>query len=135
MFNNGNANHWLKLNLQGVQSNRNGIGARVELYGAWGKQIRDVQSGTGFQNMSTLNAHFGIGAATAIDKVVIKWPSGTVDTIFNPSSDQSLLVLEGSTLLAVNQSKNDTFTVYPNPVNDIINIKLYNPQDQRRLDS
>ncbi|WP_309642156.1 FG-GAP-like repeat-containing protein [Flavobacterium sp.] len=127
LFNNGNANHWLKLNLQGVQSNRNGIGARVELYGAWGKQIRDVESGTGFQNMSSLNTHFGIGTETAIDKVVIKWPSGTVDTIFNPSSDQSLLVVEGSTLLAVNQSKNDTFTVYPNPVNDVINVKLYNP--------
>jgi hypothetical protein len=127
LFNNGNQNHWIKLHLQGVESNRNGIGARVELFGAWGKQIRDVQSGTGFQNMSTINTQFGIGAETNIDKIVIKWPSGTEDTILNPSSDQNLLVLEGSTLLAVNQIKNDTFTVFPNPVNDFINVKLYNP--------
>ncbi len=127
LFNNGNDNHWIKLNLEGVESNRNGIGARVELYGAWGKQIRDVQSGTGFQNMSTINTQFGIGAETNIDKIVIKWPSGTEDTILNPSSDQNLYVVEGSTLLAVNQIKNDTFTVFPNPVNDFINVKLYNP--------
>ena len=126
LFNNGNDNHWIKLHLQGVESNRNGIGARVELYGAWGKQIRDVQSGTGFQNMSTINTQFGIGSETNIDKVVIKWPSGTEDTILNPSSDQNLFVVEGSTLLAVNQPKNDTFTVFPNPVNDFINVKLYN---------
>lgn len=127
LYNNGNSNHWITMNLEGVTSNRNGIGARVELYGAWGKQIRDVQSGTGFQNMSTINAHFGIGAETDIEKVIVRWPSGTVDTILNPSSDQSLLVLEGSTLLAVNQAKNGAFSVYPNPANDIINVKLNNP--------
>jgi hypothetical protein len=127
LFNNGNDNHWIKLHLEGVVSNRNGIGARVELYGAWGKQIRDVQSGTGFQNMSTINTQFGIGSETNIDKIVIKWPSGTEDTILNPSSDQNLYVVEGSTLSTVNQIKNDTFTVFPNPVNDFINVKLYNP--------
>ena len=127
LFNSGNTNHWIKLNLEGVTSNRNGIGARVEVYGAWGKQIRDVQSGTGFQNMSSINAHFGIGAETAIEKVIVRWPSGTVDTILNPSSNQNLHVLEGSTLLAVNQVKNDTFSVYPNPANDFINVKLNNP--------
>lgn len=124
LFNNGNDNHWIKLNLEGVQSNRNGIGARVELYGAWGKQIRDVQSGTGFQNMSSINPHFGIGAETVIEKVIIRWPSGTVDTILNPSSDQSLLVVEGSSLLAVSQAKSGAFTVYPNPANDLIHVKL-----------
>jgi hypothetical protein len=37
-FSSGNSNNWIKLNLEGVQSNRNGIGARVEIYGSWGKQ-------------------------------------------------------------------------------------------------
>jgi len=113
LFNNGNANHWITLNLQGLQTNRNGIGSRVEVYTAAGKQIRDVQSGTGFQNMSTINAHFGLGpdtanrgtaAAPTIEKIIIKWPSGVVDTILNPSVDQDLLVVEGSSLLAVNQA-------------------------------
>ncbi|MCD8518906.1 MAG: CRTAC1 family protein, partial [Flavobacterium sp.] len=83
-----NGNNWVKFNLQGIQSNRNGIGARVEIYGAWGKQIRDVRSGEGFRHMSTLNAHFGLGTATAIDQVVIIWPSGIVDVINNPNINQ-----------------------------------------------
>ncbi|MGH2667046.1 FG-GAP-like repeat-containing protein [Flavobacterium sp.] len=124
-YNVPNANHWITINLQGVQSNRNGIGARVEIYGAWGKQIREIRSGNGFSHQSSLNAHFGIGAETAITKVIIRWPSGTVDTIDNPASNQALLVLEGSTL-DVKSFVNSDFAVYPNPVKDILNIKVKN---------
>lgn len=124
MLNAGNTNKWLKVTLQGTQSNRNGIGARVEIYGAWGKQIRDVQSGVGFRNMNTLNTHFGIGQATAITKVVIKWPSGLVDTINNVTPNTTLHVVEG-THLGTRDVENiqDLFTVYPNPTFDIINFK------------
>lgn len=127
MMNNGNSNKWLKVTLQGVTSNRNGIGARVEVYGAWGKQIRDVQSGVGFRNMNTLNTHFGIGQATEIAKVVIKWPSGKVDTINNVTPNTTLFVLEGSTL-AVNDVKNNSeaLTIYPNPSTDVINFNSKN---------
>ena len=120
-FNNGNTNKWIKFNLQGVQSNLNGIGARIEIYGVWGKQIRDVQSGTGFQNMSTINAHFGIGAETIITQAIIRWPSGIVDTINNPLPNQSLLVVEGSTLS--NETFNSSeFSLYPIPTKNTLNI-------------
>src|SRR5690606_2927347 len=49
-FNNGNNNNWIKFSFEGIQSNRNGIGARVEIHGAWGMQIREVRSGDGFRN-------------------------------------------------------------------------------------
>lgn len=123
LFNNGNTNKWLNVNLRGVTSNRNGIGARVEIHGTWGQQIRYVQSGTGFQNMSTLTAHFGIGQATIINQVVIKWPSGTIDTINNVNPNQNLLVVEGSTL-ATNSFENGVFAIYPNPAKNNINIQL-----------
>ncbi len=124
-INNGNTNKWLKLNLQGIQSNSNGIGARVEIYGSWGKQIRDVRSGEGFKYMSSLNVHFGIGQATAIDQVVIKWPSGIVDTFVNPSPNQTLFVAEGVTL-SVNQNEISSFVMYPNPAKDFITLKSAN---------
>ncbi|MEW5675136.1 FG-GAP-like repeat-containing protein [Flavobacterium enshiense] len=114
-----NGNNWLKISLQGVQSNRNGIGARVEIYGAWGKQIRDIRSGEGFEYMSTLNAHFGIGTETQVTQVIIKWPSGVVDTISNPSSNQNLTVVEGSTL-GLAENNLGGFTMYPNPAKDFI---------------
>lgn len=123
LMNNGNTNKWLKVTLQGTVSNRNGIGARIEIYGTWGKQIRDVQSGVGFQNMNTLNTHFGIGQAATITKVIVKWPSGTVDVINNVTPDSTLFVLEGS-FLKVDEIQNNKglFTVYPNPADDMINF-------------
>lgn len=118
-----NGNNWLKLTFQGIQSNSNGIGARIEIYGAWGKQIRDVRSGEGFKYMSSLNTHFGLGTASTIDQVVIKWPSGIVDTFTNVAPNQVLNVVEGQTL-GTNSFDSFVFTVYPNPVKNIININI-----------
>jgi hypothetical protein len=124
-MNSGNPNKWIKIALEGVASNTNGIGARVEIYGSWGKQIREIRSGEGFGYMSTLNAHFGIGTASAIDAIIIRWPSGTVDTILNPSSNQFLTVVEGSTL-GLGQVESSFFSIYPNPAADVVNIKMPN---------
>ena len=129
LFNNGNSNNWLNVNLHGIVSNRNGIGARVEIYGTWGEQIRYVQSGTGFQNMSTISAHFGLGAAppnktnSTVTQVIVRWPSGIIDTINNVTSNQNLLVIEGSTL-ANNSFNNGVFSIYPNPAKNVVNIEL-----------
>jgi ASPIC and UnbV/FG-GAP-like repeat/Secretion system C-terminal sorting domain len=117
-----NSNNWIKVSLQGIASNSYGIGARVEIYGAWGKQIREIHSGDGFKYMSSLNAHFGIGAATAITQIIIKWPSGTVDTINNPAINSRINVVEGSTL-AVGTFANSEFSIYPNPAKNVLNIK------------
>ena len=117
-----NGNNWIKVALQGIQSNSNGIGARIEIYGAWGKQIRDIRSGVGFEFMSSLNAHFGIGTATAIDKIIIRWPSGVVDTILNPAKNQTLKVTEGATLAAGSFTTSE-FSLYPNPVKNMLTIK------------
>ena len=117
-----NSNNWLKVALQGIQTNSNGIGARLEIYGAFGKQIRDIRSGEGFKYMGSLNAHFGIGQATTITQLIIRWPSGIVDTYNNPTINQRLLAVEGSTL-AVGSFINSEFSLYPNPTKNILNIK------------
>ena len=119
-LNAGNDNNWLKITLLGIVSNGNGIGARVEIHGPWGIQIRDVRSGEGFRFMSSLNTHFGIGSADEIEQVVIKWPSGVVDTINNPGINQTLHIEEGSTVLSNPEFTVSSFKVYPNPANDFI---------------
>lgn len=100
-YNTGNENNWLGVTLEGVESNRNGIGARLEIYGAWGKQIRDVHSGVGFRHMGTLNTHFGVGSATEIDSLIVRWPSGNVDVICRPDTNQILHVIENSGPVAI----------------------------------
>ncbi|MFD0963201.1 FG-GAP-like repeat-containing protein [Pseudofulvibacter geojedonensis] len=122
-MNDGNSGHnWVKINTQGVQSNSNGIGARVEVYTAnLGMQIRDVITGNGFRHMSSLTTHFGLGSETAITQIIIKWPSGITDTITNPGINQTHNVIEGSTLNVLDFIL-DNKAIYPNPTTDFIQI-------------
>jgi hypothetical protein len=120
-----NSNNWIKIHLEGIESNRNGIGARVEVYTTTEgieKQIRDIRSGDGFRYMSSLNAHFGIGEAEEIEKVVVKWPSGTIDTILNPNINEALHVVEGEHVLGNEEFTASSFTLYPNPAKEFLTI-------------
>ena len=91
-----NGNHFLTLNLVGTTSNEGAYGARAEIYGAWGKQIREVHAGESYGTCNTSNLHFGLGVNTSIDSVIVRWPSGTVTTIINPAADQFITIKEGS---------------------------------------
>ena len=104
-INNGNGNNYLKVALQGTSSNVNGIGARLELYGPWGQQVREVRSGESYGIMTSLTQHFGIGTIPFVDSLVVRWPSGVVDVIVSPAINQTLSVVEGSSCvptLAIN---------------------------------
>ncbi|MGK0286684.1 MAG: hypothetical protein ACI9GM_001735 [Salibacteraceae bacterium] len=120
--NNTTANNWIKINTLGTDSNINGIGARVEIMTPAGKQVRDVRSGEGFEFMSSLNTHFGIGTETSIDNITIYWPSGVVDFIANPTINTTLTIVEGSALSIEDETLVDV-SIYPNPVEDILTIK------------
>lgn len=126
-YNQGNENNWLKIKLVGTDSNPNGIGARIEIYAdnddaSWQKQIRDVRSGEGFKYMGSLNTHFGLGQETSIDRIVIHWPSGLVETLENPDINTLLILTEG-TMLSNNEIVTNSFKVYPNPTIDVLNIE------------
>ena len=80
-LNDGNDNNWIKIALQGDESNSNGIGARIEIEGSWGSQIREVRAGESYGTQNSLITHFGLGAATDIETIKIIWPSGIEDII------------------------------------------------------
>jgi len=122
-LNQPNANNWLKVGVIGVESNINGIGARVEVYSNLGTQIRDVKSGSGFEFMNTLNCYFGIGEDIEIETVIIRWPSGIVDQIDNPEINNTLIVEEGASLLGVDRVAFKNFSLYPVPAEDELNLK------------
>jgi hypothetical protein len=121
-INNTNSNNWVKINTVGDVSNINGIGARIEITTPSGTQIRDVRSGEGFRYMSSLNTHFGIGADTEILDMTIYWPSGIVDHIPAPAINTTHTVVEGTFLGILDESLTD-LTIFPNPVNDILNLQ------------
>jgi hypothetical protein len=119
--NGGNGNNWIKINTIGTISNINGIGARVEIHTDAGIQIRDVRSGEGFEFMSSLNTHFGLGSQTAINNIIIYWPSGIIDNIANPSINTTHPITEGATLNIIDETLSSV-SIFPNPVTDILNI-------------
>jgi len=121
-LNNGNSNNWTEILLEGVESNINGIGARVELHYDTDKmQIREVRSGESYGTMNSLMTHFGLGTNTSIDKIVVKWPSGIVDEVINPAVNTVHSLLEGSTL-STPDFVNNSFNIYPNPTGNDVTI-------------
>ena len=93
-INQPNNHHWIKASLFGITSNRNGIGARIEIYGPWGMQIREVRSGQSYSPMSSLNTHFGLGQYEKVDSLIVRWPSGIVTRVSNLNPDSMYLIPE-----------------------------------------
>ena len=96
-LNDGNANHFLGVQLRGRLSNANGIGARIELHGSWGVQLREVRAGEGYGIQNSLTKIFGLGSTTEIRKLVVRWPSGIREEIPAPAADQFIQFVEGDT--------------------------------------
>lgn len=99
-INNGNDNNWVKFNLEGLISNKDAIGARVEIHGGFGMQVREVRAGESFAPMSALSVHFGIGQSESIDQVIVKWPSGIITTIENPDINTTHDLIEAPCIAA-----------------------------------
>jgi hypothetical protein len=103
-LNAGNDNHFLAVQLEGTTSNHQGIGARVELTGAWGTQVREVRAGESYGVTYSRTAHFGLGAQPGASTLTVVWPSGAVDTLANVSGDRYLRIKEGSTAVPAIQA-------------------------------
>ena len=95
--NNGNQNHFIKVNLQGVQSNRNGIGARVTVTYRGGIAFRENNGGGGgeYASQGSGPLHFGIGSVRTATVIVV-WPSGIIDMLRRVTSNSTVTVVEGS---------------------------------------
>ena len=109
----GNDNHFLVVRLEGTVSNPKGVGAKVEIHGSWGIQVREVRAGESYGISNTLNQHFGIGEATEVECIIVRWPSGIVDVVKSPSIDQFITVKEGTTCVASTETCSETYRPTP----------------------
>ena len=91
----GTENHWLLLQLRGTRSNRDGIGARIELTSKLGlKQYQLVSTANGIYSAGDRRVHFGLGKETSIKSLEIRWPSGIRQTLTGIKADQILKIDE-----------------------------------------
>jgi hypothetical protein len=118
-LNPGNTNHWLKLKLQGVQSNRAGIGGRIKVTvatpGGPRQIFKTVNSGGSF-GCSPLRQEIGLGDATRINQVEIYWPaSGLRQVLTGLEPDHCYRVREGDQRAELWQLKRFEFDLKANP--------------------
>jgi enediyne biosynthesis protein E4 len=81
-------NAWIEFELEGTKSNRSAIGAQVTLYWGKGQQLQEVSGGSGFAAQNQRRLHFGLGQSDRVEKAVIRWPSGKIQTIDQPAVRQ-----------------------------------------------
>jgi enediyne biosynthesis protein E4 len=90
-----NRSHWLAVRARGVKSNRSGIGTRVTVEAGGVRRQGWIRSGSSYCSASDLVAWFGLGAAAKADRVTLRWPSGTVQTLTEIAGDREIMVEEG----------------------------------------
>ena len=88
------------LALIGTKSNRGAIGARVRLTAGGSTQVREIKAGSSYLGESDLRVHFGLGRATQISRVEIRWPSGGTEMIQNVAANAVVTITEGKGVTA-----------------------------------
>jgi len=90
----GGTNNYVSFSLHGTQSNSNGVGAQIKIYGDWGVQTRWLKSGVAYGITNSLNVHFGVDDATIIDSISVLWPSGLKENYENIITNRHYILAE-----------------------------------------
>ena len=91
----GNRKSWIGFRLVGVSSNRDAIGARVEIEAGGRTQIEEVRSGGSYLSHNDMRVHFGLGQADRVDQVRVRWPNGKTETLTSVKARQYVTIREG----------------------------------------
>lgn len=129
----GNAQKWLKLNLQGTISNPEALGSTVRVFVDGRMLLRQMDGGgASYGSHHSKVIHFGLDSYETIDSVVVTWPSGLSENFGAQSTDQTLTLIEGNTLVSdagINWAA--SVVAYPNPAQDHLTLRLIQPSTVR----
>jgi hypothetical protein len=100
------SNHWIVVRAVGAArglsksgnpnvSNRDGVGARIQIKAGGRSQVRDVRSSASYMSANPREIHFGLGSQNRVDEILITWPSGKQDRLIDIAADQVVVVHEG----------------------------------------
>ena len=134
-------NNWIKIQLEGVKSNRDGVGVRMELYTDSIYQMHYTLCGSGFLGQNSSYKHFGIGERMQIDSLVLTWSTGHIDRFQHLSANQIHFLKEGASTEGMIQVDEDIrlkerpmttsssfiekeeLQIFPNPSTDWLTFK------------
>ena len=145
--NEGTDNNWIKISLEGILSNRSGVGAKIEVFINDSYQMRYTDCGIAFMGQNSGTEIIGTGNSTTIDSIVDTWPTGHIDRLFNVDANQEIDLIEGSTTdgeidvdpdveltIVANQDievGREILSVFPNPATNSITFRSNNLQYDR----
>ncbi|WP_299227444.1 FG-GAP-like repeat-containing protein [uncultured Psychroserpens sp.] len=124
------SNNWLRVKLEGTNSNRDGIGSIIEISVNNNKQYRYTLCGEGYLSQNSATEAFGLGTNTMVDYVKVTWLSGEEDYFYDVPANQLLEITEGTGSgnngqggLSVDEDELSLVNFYPNPIKDIITFE------------
>ena len=123
-------NLFIKVDLVGVLSNRDGIGSWIEVDTDSQIQYRYTHCGNGYLAQNMGYELFGLGEYEIIDSIKVRWLSGLVDVLYDVVPNQKITIVEGETItsIGINKKLDQKVNLYPNPANDKINISSIDNQ-------
>ncbi|WP_026753354.1 FG-GAP-like repeat-containing protein [Sediminibacter sp. Hel_I_10] len=116
------ANNWLKIKLQGAESNRDAVGARLEMTINGEHQFRYTHCGEGYLSQNSSSIYFGLGATEIIDELTITWPNGLIESYTDIEGNETVEFIEGATL-NLDPVDAEDILIYPNPVKEILYVR------------
>jgi hypothetical protein len=131
--NNGGTNKWVQFRLQGTATNRSAIGSRVTVKTGSLTQIREVEGGSGGKGQNSLTLEFGLGSASVIDSVIVRWYNGLTQRFANVAVNNIYTMYEGGPLGVENKNEIPSaymlYQNYPNPFNPTTLLKFVIPAE------
>ena len=139
-YNTKNENNWLKIKCIGVEHNNSAIGVRVAVLATinnqqmWQYQEVSAQSGGGYGSQNGLVLNFGLGNATKVDSVIVKWNNRINENFSKIPVNSKLTIIQNIDNSVKENNSNLSFVdVYPNPFTEQINFN-YSLQNKSVVD-
>ena len=121
-----NNNNWIKINLEGVESNRDGIGSVIEISANGQTQYRYTHCGESYLSQNSKSEFFGLGDAAIIDSIKVTWLSGNVNIFKDIEVNQTFNIIEESSTFSNEDINESKISFYPNPSSEVLNIESIN---------
>ena len=102
-------NNWIQIQLTGTESNRSGIGGRVEIVADGHTQVQEVRCGSSYCVQNSFILNFGLGESEIVNTITVKWPSGIIDRLENNTPNQLINIIEGSESIIIGDVNADGF--------------------------
>lgn len=115
-------NNWIKIKLEGVISNREGVGSWIEVYVGGQKYVRYKHCGIAYLAQNSDTEHIGLGKYLSADSIIVKWLSGNTNKLYKVAANQTLTIVEETTLTATEETFIEAENrpligdFYPNPI-------------------